>query len=235
MAFYPGKPADSDAIRLGAGQIRENFKAVVNDGIVVAKPPIYGEGAPEDSLGANFECYVDTLTGNEYVKVSGVWILSVDLHELYAVKSELIDTQNNLANLAAEVAAIETGNGTGNGSVGTASRYECEMYPANGVQNQGSYYWKDSAGHVTVTMRFNSSFGASISMNSTAAIVMPSGFRPAFTCYAPCFAENEDWNTTPVKCGYMCIDTDGYISVRFPIVNFNGDDFVCGQISYYAE
>lgn len=231
MAFYPDKPADSDAIRLGAGQIRENFKAVVNDGIVVAKPPIYGEGAPGDSIGVNFERYVDTLTGNEYIKINGHWESQTGLNALYATKNELNKTIDDLASLAEEVAA----NAGTRGSAGEAACYACSMFPSNGITNQGSYYWKDSSGHVTVTMRFNSSFGSMISMNSTPAIVMPSGFRPAFACYAPCFAENASWNTTAVKCGYMYIDpSNGYITVRFPVVNFKGDDLVCGQISYYA-
>lgn len=92
MAFYPDKPADSDAIRLGAGQIRENFKAVVNDGIVVAKPPIYGESTPGDSIGANFERYIDTLTGNEYVKENGAW-------QLKAVFSAPVEEAQMLGNV----------------------------------------------------------------------------------------------------------------------------------------
>lgn len=238
MAFFPDKPADSDEIRLGAKQIRDNFDGIINDGIVIPKPPLAGDGVPPTTLGQSGERYIDALTGNEYIKVNDVWVLSVDLHELYAAKSELIEAksdiitiQNDLITLAEEVAGIETGGGAGGG---TASGYSCAMFPSNGITNQGSCYWKDSAGHVTVTMRFNSSFGPGISMTSTPAIIMPAGFRPAFDCYAPCYAENAAWNTAALKSGYMYVNTDGTIIVRFPVVAFKGDDFVSGQISYYA-
>lgn len=236
MAFFPDKPADNDEIRLGAKQIRDNFNGVINDGIVIPKPATYGSGTPKNSDGNNFERYIDILTGNEYIKITGTWELCVGLDVLYAGKSELAATREELASLAGEITGANPENG-GSGEAeteGTASCYVCATYPANGVQNQGSYYWKDSAGHVTVTMRINSSYGSIISMSATPVIVMPVGFRPAFDCYAPCYAENAAWNTAAVKCGFMYLDTGGTLTVRFPVVMFKGDDFVSGQISYYA-
>lgn len=229
MAFFSDKPADSDEIRLGAKQIRDNFDGVVNDGIVIPKPATYGSGTPKNSDGHDFERYINILTGNEYIKINGIWELGVGLDALYATREEL-------ANLAEEIANTNAGTGSseGTGTTGAASCYVCTTYPANGIQNQGSHYWKDSAGHVTVTMRFNSSYGSGISMSATPAIVMPVGFRPAFDCYAPCYAENATWNTVAVKCGFMYLNTEGILTVRFPVVMFKGDDFVSGQISYYA-
>lgn len=80
MAFFPDKPADSDEIRLGAKQIRDNFDGIINDGIVIAKPPLYGEGIPAANLGQAGECYIDTKTGNQYLKnASGIWELKLSL------------------------------------------------------------------------------------------------------------------------------------------------------------
>lgn len=78
MIFLPDKPADNDEIRLGAKQIRDNFNGIINDGIVIPKPAIYGQGVPENNVGQEFERYIDTLTGDEYVKSGTNWRLMAD-------------------------------------------------------------------------------------------------------------------------------------------------------------
>ena len=46
-------------------------------------PTIYGAGAPNAAQGQNGSTYLDTLTGNHYVKAGGAWGLIIDFLTLY--------------------------------------------------------------------------------------------------------------------------------------------------------
>lgn len=107
MAFFSDKPADNDAIRFGAKQIRENFNGIINDGIVISKPPLYGEGSPAANVGRAGERYIDTKTGNQYLKnTSDKWEMKVSLDSIIndtigsTVNSSISSTINNAINNA---------------------------------------------------------------------------------------------------------------------------------------
>lgn len=107
MAFFPDKPADSDEIRLGAKQIRDNLNGIINDGIVIAKPPLYGDGIPSANLGQIGECYIDTKTGNQYLKnASGIWELKLSL----AIKADksVVDMLSNTVTGKADLVAFNS-------------------------------------------------------------------------------------------------------------------------------
>lgn len=76
MAFDRTKPADTDYISASAANLRENFRALAED------TRLYGTGAPESSAGQNGWRYVDTATGDEYLKVNNAWIKKTDLADL---------------------------------------------------------------------------------------------------------------------------------------------------------
>lgn len=76
MAFDRTKPADTDYISASAANLRENFRALAED------TRLYGTGAPESSAGQNGWRYVDTATGDEYLKVNGAWTKKTDLAAL---------------------------------------------------------------------------------------------------------------------------------------------------------
>lgn len=76
MAFDRTKPADTDYISASAANLRENFRALAED------TRLYGTGAPESSAGQNGWRYVDTATGDEYLKVNNAWIKKTDLAAL---------------------------------------------------------------------------------------------------------------------------------------------------------
>lgn len=76
MAFDRTKPADTDYISASAANLRENFRALAED------TRLYGTGFPESSAGQNGWRYVDTATGDEYLKVNNAWIKKTDLADL---------------------------------------------------------------------------------------------------------------------------------------------------------
>ena len=76
MAFDRTKPADTDYISASAANLRENFRALAED------TRLYGTGSPESSAGQNGWRYVDTATGDEYLKVNNAWIKKTDLADL---------------------------------------------------------------------------------------------------------------------------------------------------------
>lgn len=98
MAYNGIRPADNDPLNISAGIIRDNFEGLRKDGIVIAKPPLYGAGAPSATLGEVGERYFDTATGDQYLKTASGWTLMLSM----AVKAD----QAALDSLAAEIAGL---------------------------------------------------------------------------------------------------------------------------------
>lgn len=101
MAYNPTKPADTDLVKKSAELIRENFEELRKSGIVLAKPPLYGKGAPTASVGENGDRYIDVVTGNHYYKnFNGQWEPNLTLDDKYK-------TVKDVAVLEATMTAIE--------------------------------------------------------------------------------------------------------------------------------
>lgn len=83
MAYDPTKPADTDLVKKSAELIRNNFEGLRNDGIVLAKPPLYGDGAPAINVGQTGASYIDAKTGNQYLKnASDKWEVKLSLNSI---------------------------------------------------------------------------------------------------------------------------------------------------------
>lgn len=90
MAYDPTRPADDDLVKKSAELIRENFEGLRKDGIVFAKPPLYGAGEPKASVGSNGDRYIDTVNGNHYYKNSeGKWLLNLSLEDKYETINDI--------------------------------------------------------------------------------------------------------------------------------------------------
>lgn len=75
------------------------------DGIVFAKPPLYGAGVPKASVGQNGDRYIDTVNGNHYYKnKSGQWKLNLSLDDKYKT---IKDVKTIVEELQAMIAATE--------------------------------------------------------------------------------------------------------------------------------
>lgn len=105
MAYDPTRPADTDLVKKSAELIRENFEGLRNDGIVLAKPPLYGDGAPAANVGQTGESYIDARTGNQYLKnISGQWEAKLSLDNIISntigdtIDYSLNNTVNELVN-----------------------------------------------------------------------------------------------------------------------------------------
>ena len=104
MAFDRTKPADTDYISASAANLRENFRALAED------TRLYGTGSPESSAGQNGWRYVDTATGDEYLKVNNAWIKKTDLAELIAtLLGEDVYKQSNIIGTVGQSSGIPTG------------------------------------------------------------------------------------------------------------------------------
>lgn len=102
MVFDPTKPADLDLVKKSAELIRENFEGLRKDGIVIAKPPLYGTGSPKTSAGENGDLYIDTETGNHYYKnTNGQWDMKYEaVKDVTALRAELSAAKESLLQLA---------------------------------------------------------------------------------------------------------------------------------------
>lgn len=90
MAYNPTRPADTDLVKKSAELIRDNFESLRKDGIVLAKPPLYGTGTPKASTGENGDRYIDTVTGNHYYKnTTGQWEQTLALDDKYKTIKEV--------------------------------------------------------------------------------------------------------------------------------------------------
>lgn len=104
MAFDRTKPADTDYISASAANLRENFRALAED------TRLYGTGAPESSAGQNGWRYVDTATGDEYLKVNGAWIKKTDLAALItALLGEDIYKRSNIIGTVGQISGVPIG------------------------------------------------------------------------------------------------------------------------------
>lgn len=104
MAFDRTKPADTDYISASAANLRENFRALAED------TRLYGTGAPESSAGQNGWRYVDTATGDEYLKVNGAWTKKTDLAALIAtLLGEDVYKQSNIIGTVGQLSGVPTG------------------------------------------------------------------------------------------------------------------------------
>lgn len=104
MAFDRTKPADTDYISASAANLRENFRALAED------TRLYGTGAPESSAGQNGWRYVDTSTGDEYLKVNNAWIKKTDLAALIAaLLGEDIYKRSNIIGTVGQSSGVPTG------------------------------------------------------------------------------------------------------------------------------
>lgn len=105
MAYNPAKPSDTDLVKKSAELIRENFEGLRTEGIVFAKPPLYGAGAPKASVGENGDRYIDAVNGNHYYKnKSGQWDLNLSLDDKYKT---IKDVKTIVEELQAMIAATE--------------------------------------------------------------------------------------------------------------------------------
>lgn len=104
MAFDRTKPADTDYISASAANLRENFRALAED------TRLYGTGAPESSAGQNGWRYVDTATGDEYLKVNGAWTKKTDLAALIAtLLGEDIYKRSNIIGTVGQISGVPIG------------------------------------------------------------------------------------------------------------------------------
>ncbi len=104
MAFDKTKPADTEYISASAVNLRENFRALAED------TRLYGTGAPESSAGQNGWRYVDTATGDEYLKVNDAWIKKTDLAALIAaLLSDDVYKQSNIIGTVGQSLGVPTG------------------------------------------------------------------------------------------------------------------------------
>lgn len=62
-----------------------------------------GEGAPNDSLGADGSTYLDTLTGDTYTKVNGEWVLDEETEDYIEVSGIPSDTIGNDGDQALDI------------------------------------------------------------------------------------------------------------------------------------
>lgn len=105
MAYNPLRPSDTDLVKKSAELIRENFEGLRTDGIVFAKPPLYGAGEPKASAGENGDRYIDTVNGNHYYKNStGQWELNLSLDDKYKT---IKDVKTIVEELQAMIAVAE--------------------------------------------------------------------------------------------------------------------------------
>lgn len=105
MAYNPAKPSDTDLVKKSAELIRENFEGLRTEGIVFAKPPLYGAGVPKASVGENGDRYIDTVNGNHYYKnTNGQWDLNLSLDDKYKT---IKDVKTIVEELQAMIAATE--------------------------------------------------------------------------------------------------------------------------------
>lgn len=105
MAYDPTRPADTELVKRSAELIRGNLEGLRKDGIVFAKPPLYGAGEPKTSTGENGDRYIDTVTGNHYYKnIMGQWELNLSLNDKYKT---IKDVKTIVEELQAMIAATE--------------------------------------------------------------------------------------------------------------------------------
>ena len=104
MAFDRTKPADTDYISASAANLRENFRALAED------TRLYGTGAPESSAGQNGWRYVDTATGDEYLKVNNAWIKKTNLAALITtLLGEDIYKRSNIIGTVGQISGVPIG------------------------------------------------------------------------------------------------------------------------------
>lgn len=70
MAYNPVQSSDTDLVKKSAELTRENFEGLRTEGIVFAKPPLYGAGVPKVSVSENGDRHIDTVRCKNHLRTA---------------------------------------------------------------------------------------------------------------------------------------------------------------------
>lgn len=86
MAFDRNKPDALTGFAQSHAEIQENFRALAED------MQLYGEGVPSGNLGQNGFRYIDTQTGDEYLKENSLWVKKLTFADKVKLSSNRVYT-----------------------------------------------------------------------------------------------------------------------------------------------